>query len=345
MSSTKHIGHQVIAMMDRVGVSPIARNYHLFYSCIANSNPAMRRAVRDLGMSPTQHELDRVIEEHCPEAAGSPMMGRHENAVLHAIDELTSRMRSEHLEMSSFQNAIERVSSALVRSAEQEKVTVDILMKVVGAIEQAGNRRSASSHRALERMSKQQNEVDALKNELLRVRKMANTDVLTGLANRRHFDERLATAVGQGSDLALLLLDIDNFKNINDTHGHPFGDYVLKAVTAAILGVMRAGAFVARTGGEEFAILVKKAKERDVMIVAERVRQAVENMKVRKREEEVQVTISVGVATSKSAQQADQIYGCADAALYRSKNAGRNRVTLHDPSTDESSGGRYRIYG
>ena len=345
MSSTKHIGHQVIAMMDRMGVSPITRNYHLFYICIANSDPLIRKAVRDLGRYPSQLQLDRVIEKHCPEAADSPMIHRHENAVLSAIDDLAERLQSEQSQLSGFNLAIESVSSALAKSLEQDKLTSDLLVKVVDAIGQAGTQRVAAGQRTLQRMRENKTEVDSLRDELMKVRRMANTDALTGLSNRRHFDDRLAAAIGKSQDFTLLLADIDHFKHINDAYGHAFGDHVLKCVAAALTNASRAGTFIARTGGEEFAIVIGKATEHEAEAVGERLRQAVESMKLAAAQDLVGVTISIGVATAKDSMTADILYQSADHALYRSKNAGRNRVTLHDPAADGDTSQRYRLYG
>jgi diguanylate cyclase len=345
MSSTKHIGHQVIAMMDRMGVSPITRNYHLFYICIANSDPLIRRAVRDLGRYPSQDQLDQVIDKHCPEAADSFMMRRRENAVLSAIDDLADRLQSEQSQLSGFNHAIESVSSALAKSLEQDKLTSELLVKVVDAIGQAGNRRVAAGQRTLQRMRENKTEVDTLRDELIKVRRMANTDVLTGLSNRRHFDDRLASSIGKSQDFVLLLADIDHFKKINDAYGHAFGDHVLKCVAATLAKSSRAGTFIARTGGEEFAIVIGKSSESEATAIAERLRQAVEGLKFAAAQEVLGVTISVGVAMAKHAVTADILYQAADFALYRSKNAGRNRVSLHDPAADGDTSQRYRLYG
>ena len=344
MNGNKHIGHQVIAMMDRLGVAPITRNYHLFYVCLANSNSNLRQAIRNLGRQPTQQQLDQVIEEHTPEAVDSYMMRRHENAVLRAIDDLAGRIRTEQTQMTGFNSAIERVSMALARSAEQEALTSDLLMKVVSAVGQAGSHRAQSGQRTLQRMSRNRTEVDALKEELVKVRRMANTDVLTGLANRRHFDERLAAAVGRNPDFSLMLCDIDHFKSINDVYGHAFGDHVLKSVAMTLTRASRSGTFIARTGGEEFAVVLVKANEEQVRRAAERIRQTVEGLKIRNAQEEVRVTISVGMAMAESVRQIERIYEAADAALYQSKDAGRNCVTMHDPTLEDETSNRYKIY-
>lgn len=345
MSSAKHIGHQVIAMMDRLGVSPITRNYHLFYVCIANTNPAIRQAVRNLGRFPTQRALDQLIEEFCPEATDSYVIQRHEVGVLRAIDELTARLASEQLQMTTFHRAMERVTNALARTAEQDEVTTDLLVKVVNVIGEAGKSRVDSGNRVLARMDRNKDEVSALRDELVKLRIQANTDSLTGLANRRHFDDKLANTFDRSGPLALILVDIDHFKRVNDAYGHAFGDHVLKTVSQAMKQTLRDGPFLARTGGEELAILLAKASDAEAMTVAERIRKVVEGIRIRNGTEEISVTLSLGVAMSKATHNADHLYEAADAALYRSKNAGRNCCRLYDPTEDEESTNRYRIYG
>jgi diguanylate cyclase len=344
MNGTRHIGHQVIAMMDRLGVSPLTRNYHLFYLCIANSDPALRKAVRNLGMLPTQPELDQVIAEFCPDAVDSQMLRRHENAVLCAIDELALRLQSEQSEMTGFHRAVERVAAALSRSADEDKVTTELLLRAVRAIEETSRLRAACSDRTLKHVDDNRREVTALRSELLAARKLANTDALTGLANRRSFDETLASTMGNGTEFALILIDIDHFKRINDAYGHTFGDHILRTVAVVARRALREGAFLARTGGEEFAIIVSKTTERDAISIAERVRQAIEQIAIRREEDQIGITISLGVALSRSAETPNRLYEAADVALYRAKNAGRNRVNFLDPLHDESSTNRYRIY-
>jgi len=344
MTKSQHIGYQVLAMMDRLGVSPLTRNYHLFYTCIANSNPVMRRAVRSLGAHPTQNQIDQVIEEHCPEAVDSYMVRRHERTFLKAISELSASFRSEQSELNGLQDAMERVTSALAKAAQHDNVSPEMLSKVISAIGEAGNQRAVSTNRALERMDRNRSEVEALRQELVNARRMANTDALTELANRRHFDEKLASAMGQSNDFALILLDIDHFKRINDTHGHAVGDYILRGVAATIRQALRTGAFVARTGGEEFAIMLAKANEKDVLIVAERVRVAMEKATFHSGADDIPVTVSLGAALATYAETSAQFYENADTALYQSKAGGRNRVTLHVSKDKDASGNRYQIY-
>lgn len=331
-------------MMDRLGISPITRNYHLLYMCIANSDPAIRQAVRNLGGHPTQGELDQVIEKYCPEAVNSTSMQRHENAILRALDRLAVRLKSEQSELSHFHRAIGQVSNALVKSASKDNVTTDLLLKVVGAIDHAGKQRLRSGTEIIQEVGQNREEFDALRQELIEMRKLAHTDALTGLANRRSFDETLARTVGDGKLFSMIIADIDHFKKINDEYGHTFGDHVLKAVARAISSALRADSFVARTGGEEFAIMTLKIDPRGARAVAERIRLAVENLPLRIETKPVKVTISLGIALSTPAANGEQIYQAADSALYASKASGRNRVTFYNPDDISVGTERYKIY-
>jgi diguanylate cyclase (GGDEF)-like protein len=157
----------------------------------------------------------------------------------------------------------------------------------------------------------------------------ASTDALTGLPNRRYFDEfcgLLARRRRADDAIGVLMIDIDRFKAINDTHGHTVGDEVLRAVGAAIVGAVREDDVPARYGGEEFVVLLRRPS-RDVAIeVAERVREAVGGLDLEPLGVPA-VSVSVGVAVASAPDQPiDALVGEADAALYRAKRAGRDRV-------------------
>lgn len=164
---------------------------------------------------------------------------------------------------------------------------------------------------------------------------LAETDGLTGVANRRSFDIRLeeglrAAAQGEGS-LALLLMDIDHFKAYNDTYGHLAGDDCLQKVRHCLAGAAGEDDFPARYGGEEFAIILPGRSGAEALEIADTLRSHVRNLDISHRRSEAGVvTVSIGVAVTEKGRTdtpADLI-GRADAALYRSKEEGRNRVTL-----------------
>ncbi len=157
----------------------------------------------------------------------------------------------------------------------------------------------------------------------------ASTDALTGLPNRRYFDEFCALLAGRRrSDdaVGILMVDIDHFKRINDRHGHDVGDAVLRAVGGAIAGAVRDGDVPARFGGEEFVVLLRKPSGRIAVDVAERVREAVGALDLRAIGPG-SVSVSVGVAVQDAPEEAvTDLLSRADRALYRAKRAGRDRV-------------------
>lgn len=169
-----------------------------------------------------------------------------------------------------------------------------------------------------------------------RMRRLAYTDDLTDLPNRRSFDETLRThmarATKNGTSLALALLDLDHFKEVNDAHGHIVGDVVLKQLGHILKRVYRASDFIARIGGEEFAIILPGASPRENIMYLERVRTEIERALVIPVGEEpfITVTVSLGIAEKQPGDSRSTFLTRADKALYAAKREGRNRVVQFD---------------
>jgi len=160
---------------------------------------------------------------------------------------------------------------------------------------------------------------------------MATTDSLTGIANRRHFFERageeLIRASRNDHPLCLLLLDIDHFKVINDTHGHQAGDTVLRKMAGRIDEMLRGSDLFGRLGGEEFGILLPETDMPAAIAIAERIRQHVSGLVITHENLKLSVTVSLGVAQFPSdGERFDLLFAEADRRLYRAKESGRNRV-------------------
>lgn len=177
-----------------------------------------------------------------------------------------------------------------------------------------------------------------LERQNLELREETIRDPLTGVFNRRFFEESLAKEVSRATrterPIGLLFLDIDYFKKLNDTHGHQFGDLVLIKVAQTIQSTSRPSDVVARYGGEEFVVLLNDVETTCIETVAERVRQSVECLQIECGEIQVAVTISIGAASSDSAGDSPQaLIGRADEMVYESKNAGRNCVRVSQPQT------------
>ncbi|OJH35424.1 diguanylate cyclase [Cystobacter ferrugineus] len=222
--------------------------------------------------------------------------------------------------------------SARVKSMLRLKVLQDALVEK--------NRELDSKNQALDRAYK---ELDQKREELL---KLTRVDGLTGLYNRRYFEERLSEEFARSaryrSPLSLVMMDIDHFKRLNDTYGHPFGDQVLRAVAQAVRGRLREVDFVARYGGEEFIALLPETGPKEALGACERIREAVASVRLEYQPPsgdalEVRCTASLGVASVPSQRLlgAEDLKKEADTCLYAAKAAGRNCVRQYKDTPPE----------
>jgi diguanylate cyclase len=178
------------------------------------------------------------------------------------------------------------------------------------------------------RIAELEREANDLHSRLDSEKQGARVDPLTGIANRKSFEERFAHEIAQKprAELAVVMLlwDLDNFKVINDSYGHRAGDRVLQSVAACFMAAVRDNDFVARIGGEEFVMLLGGAKIAPAMLIANQVRSAVEALRFHFRGTPVRVTVSCGLTELKENDVAEAAFDRADGALYRAKHGGKN---------------------
>jgi diguanylate cyclase (GGDEF)-like protein len=161
------------------------------------------------------------------------------------------------------------------------------------------------------------------------LRDLANTDPLTGIGNRRRVERGLEDAAAAGEATTIVLVDLDHFKRVNDTHGHVAGDIVLCRVARALQDATPPDAVLARWGGEEFVLLLRGQQEEPLSQIGERLRRAVGDIVFFEIDGALRVTASVGVAAwdgTGNSPPVSEVLGAADAALYEAKKSGRNRV-------------------
>jgi diguanylate cyclase (GGDEF)-like protein len=182
---------------------------------------------------------------------------------------------------------------------------------------------------ANERLEQQSKNLQQLNEDLVQI---AITDQLTRLYNRRHFDAILDEEMGlcrrYGDTHALIIADIDHFKLVNDRYGHEVGDHVLRIMAARLREHVRTTDIIFRMGGEEFAVLCRRASGDVGSKIADKLRQAVAVMPFVVNDAQIDITASFGVAEMLASRSVQDVYRRADAALYRSKHDGRNRVTV-----------------
>lgn len=167
--------------------------------------------------------------------------------------------------------------------------------------------------------------------ETVSLQKQATTDALTGMNNRRYFEEALNDYLREfnniGATLGLLVLDLDHFKSVNDNFGHDVGDLVLREVALRLRAGSREHDIVARLGGEEFAVITPYATKEQLLSIAERYREMIGILKIKTGSNVICPTVSIGVATNENGENnPDDLFKAADRKLYEAKKAGRNRV-------------------
>jgi diguanylate cyclase len=185
-----------------------------------------------------------------------------------------------------------------------------------------------------DRLEDAEHKIQSQAEEIRTQQSEARTDALTKLANRRAFDQFLAECVekfgAESKPVSLVMLDVDHFKQFNDTHGHPAGDEVLRTVGRTLSRAVKSGDLPCRYGGEEFAVILVNTSAADAQVAAERIRKAIETMPVHFGGNTLRVTASVGMAECLAGEEPAQLIRRADESVYASKKAGRNCSHWHD---------------
>ncbi len=215
---------------------------------------------------------------------------------------------------------------ALVNPDEKAELARSVL-RTVAQIVRTSERLQSRLSAAEEQLHEQTEQIETQFTE-------ARTDPLTGLANRRAFDDVLIRRIAEWHrrrvEFCLMMIDLDHFKKLNDRHGHPAGDHALRVVAEVLTRTFRQMDLIGRVGGEEFAVILPATTSVEGRRTAHRAREAMAAETIRIGEEEVRVTISLGLAATTLADDADSLMLRADEALYAAKHAGRNRGYFHN---------------
>ena len=175
-------------------------------------------------------------------------------------------------------------------------------------------------------------EAERLQTEKIAILEVASTDGLTKLANRAAFDKRLGEEIESARTdrrpLGLIMLDVDHFKNFNDTYGHRAGDEVLRNVGVIMQDVVRGLGFAARYGGEEFVVIAPGRDEEELRTIAEDLRLGIESHCIEFENKSMNVTVSLGGVCREGELVPEEIVEAADRNLYKAKQSGRNRVEV-----------------
>lgn len=319
--------HAAMAAMLEHGVSPTPPNYLIWYSFHCDSVPGLRAAMEArLGGPITQDWLDELYgrffaverEAHSLQEVAARLEG--------AVNEAVGLIQDAREDALRYGGTLDQASSRL---AADPQVLSTLLRRLVTETQEV-SRRTEAAARNLAETSRKTREMQS---ELAAARHLASTDPLTGLANRRQLDDALREALAGHRPTCLVMLDIDHFKAVNDTHGHPAGDQVLRQLAEILAELAGPGTLAARFGGEEFAIILPLGAVREAVAVAERIRARISQspVPVRPTGQRLSVTASLGVALASPGELPAQLIERADAALYEAKRGGRNRVCSDPP--------------
>lgn len=257
-------------------------------------------------------------------AIGDSAADTHARAAIDKLRELATSVAADVGEHSS---RVQEISSELAAVQQSGDDVEDVVLSSVAEIVKANERLQEQLATAEVRLQRQAEEIE---NQAA----VARTDALTGLHNRRAFDDELARRVAEWQRrrtvVSLMMVDVDYFKKFNDQHGHQAGDEVLRGVAQVLKATMREMDLVTRYGGEEFAVILPVTNVAEAVRAAERARAAIAESVFFFETAELQVTASLGVAQIMSNEPGGALVKRADAALYASKSAGRNCVHFHD---------------
>ncbi len=325
---------QALALLGRLSVAPAPLYYTLFYNYTAGKSVRLNKEVDALlqEQGALQREDAVALFQRFFSVGGETLVEdiRQElvSMVAQVIGALVDVAGKTAVSNKVISDHIDRLS-ATSKPSEVLAAASAILAEARNFVTQARQLEGALIC-SVEEMHK-------LKEELTNARREASLDSLTGLYNRRAFDRRLselmAASDGLDDGFCLLLLDIDDFKRINDTFGHMVGDKVLSEFARQIGKLTRRSDFLARYGGEEFALLLPGTRVTSAFTVAENIRGTLELVRLRRSgsgETLGAVTVSIGVACYRPGEIAEDFIARCDKAMYRAKRLGRNRTVLAD---------------
>ncbi len=324
------IASQVVQMMNEFGAAGLPRNYELFYEAATGTDKDLQNRLKKLGSGASQEDLDTLGRQYFAHHHGEGVMEEARDKMASQVSEVLTLLRREQASLQNYGKVLGDTSQKISAPSGQNG---QLLNQIVHLLSEATNTTISHGKRVVRSMNETSAEIHNIQVELDRYKKLANTDSLTKLANRRAFDAHIA-AIGSDKKSAmysaLIFADIDHFKRINDTHGHIVGDKILAYVANIMRSTPEQDAFVARIGGEEFAVALENTTEEEASSCAESIRGAVEGKKFINNKTGVDygpVTVSLGLCMASEATDPNELYRKVDQALYASKNSGRNRVT------------------
>lgn len=324
-------GEAAITQIKRNEIPAYPRNYELWYTYSAGFNHALNKALNEKLKANgyvSSEEIDDIYNRFLSPQRLGERIEDVGNQISDEIAQIIDRITTTQSSASEYKNSLEGAKSAL-SSTEDTDTIRDIVSKLILA-----TRETEASNRDLEiKLEESKRQIQDMQESIEAIRFESLTDELTTLANRKHFDQSIERAIAEAEHtnepMALLMTDIDHFKNFNDTYGHQTGDQVLRLVALAVKQNVKGQDIACRYGGEEFGVILPMTNLQQAISVAENIRKSVMSKELVKRstgENLGRITISIGVAAFSGSDTPQSMIERSDQCLYAAKHAGRNRV-------------------
>jgi len=323
---------EAFAWLDERKVPPTPDNFRLAYAYVEGENIELKRGLDALMAVGSKFDADTMSaqqQRYFPTSADNRLMAEFGDKIsteVNSVLMLLSRASQDH---SAYKQTLSTASGEL----EGRRLAQDAIKALVNQVIGATRTMETRTHELETKLNRSSQEVAELRTRLEATQRDTLIDHLTGIPNRRAFDVALRNSVersrGAPEPLSLVMFDVDHFKKFNDTWGHQTGDQVLRFVASCIADNARSGDTPARFGGEEFSVILPTTALAEAVSWANRICNIVRSKRLIKRSTGGNlgvVTISAGVASYKSGENAIQFLRRADSCLYAAKHAGRDRV-------------------
>jgi len=338
MEDTARYVRLVLPLMSKHGIPITPRNYTTWYYYVSGKNKELRETIDSLleNNEPCSQETNEEIYKRF-------FIGKEESTLDEIRDKLQQTLTVVFGELKELSGQTQEYESTTLKSVDKltEDMSVQDIKNVLDEVIAATKKIRSSGEMTHQRLEETTKSLQVLKKDFEDAKTELLQDFLTGVMNRKGFDETLAKSVSSATgNLCLLMIDIDHFKKFNDKHGHIVGDEVLKFVAKNVRKIVRGNDSIARIGGEEFAVILPKTPLLGAVTVAENARASISRLKLERKgksEKLETITVSIGVSQYKQGESLEDFVNRADQALYFAKNSGRNRVSTESmlPSNGE----------
>lgn len=343
VEQSHRLAELALGSLKELGLPASPRNFDVWFAHVEGRNPALSRDIQKrLGKDGAlaQADVDALYDNHIArvDLAGEVLsvVARFENEIMQLGEVIEASGENAHGRGIELQE----LSHKLHQSTE-DYPNIATLLESVLTITKSVRQENLQLEK---RLTESSDEISSLRRNVEHIQQEAMTDPLTGVKNRKSFDTMIDNLVEHAKQtqepLALVVADIDHFKNFNDRWGHQTGDHVLRLVAQVMAANVKGADHLARYGGEEFAILLPGTTIENAAMLADRIRSLIQSRRLKKRrtnEDLGLITVSMGVAKYKPGDSPETLIERADERLYEAKRSGRNRIVAETPEKDDQA--------